>query len=196
LIDVRWDHRISDIRQDDDGVHVVCDTAGGRVEVDAAYAVACAGARSDEIRRMLGLTFDGHSFETASSSATSGRVAGLVARAALPLRPGLESGPAGADPPLPDSTFRIDWQVPGDYDLAAEQASGALERRIGRSSPRRRTNRVAVGVPVPLPGGGPDAGRPGAGGGRLRAPGLAVRRAGPQLRCGRRGDAAWNSPSC
>ena len=32
--------------------------------------------------------------------------------------------------PCPDSTFRIDWQVPADYDLEAEAASGALERRI------------------------------------------------------------------
>src|SRR5690606_37928628 len=30
----------------------------------------------------------------------------------------------------PDSTYRIDWQVPPDFDLAAEEASGALEQRI------------------------------------------------------------------
>jgi hypothetical protein len=32
--------------------------------------------------------------------------------------------------PCPDSTFRIDWQVPPDFDLAAEEASGGLDRRI------------------------------------------------------------------
>jgi pentachlorophenol monooxygenase/3-(3-hydroxy-phenyl)propionate hydroxylase len=32
--------------------------------------------------------------------------------------------------PCPDSSFRIDWQVPADYDLDAETASGALDRRI------------------------------------------------------------------
>jgi 3-(3-hydroxy-phenyl)propionate hydroxylase len=32
--------------------------------------------------------------------------------------------------PCPDGTFRIDWQVPADYDLDAEVASGALDRRI------------------------------------------------------------------
>ena len=32
--------------------------------------------------------------------------------------------------PCPDSTFRIDWQVPGDYDLDAEEASGVLDARI------------------------------------------------------------------
>jgi pentachlorophenol monooxygenase/3-(3-hydroxy-phenyl)propionate hydroxylase len=30
----------------------------------------------------------------------------------------------------PGSTFRIDWQVPGDYDLEGEEASGALDARI------------------------------------------------------------------
>jgi 3-(3-hydroxy-phenyl)propionate hydroxylase len=32
--------------------------------------------------------------------------------------------------PCPDSTFRIDWQVPPDFDLAAEETSGGLDRRI------------------------------------------------------------------
>ena len=35
--------------------------------------------------------------------------------------------------PCPDSTFRIDWQVPADYDLDAEEAV----RRAGRADPRR-----------------------------------------------------------
>ena len=32
--------------------------------------------------------------------------------------------------PCPDSTFRIDWQVPGDYDIEQEESSGALDARI------------------------------------------------------------------
>ena len=32
--------------------------------------------------------------------------------------------------PCPDSTFRIDWQVPSDYDIDAEVADGSLDRRI------------------------------------------------------------------
>ena len=32
--------------------------------------------------------------------------------------------------PCPDSTFRIDWQVPGDYDDDAEAYTGAREARI------------------------------------------------------------------
>jgi 3-(3-hydroxy-phenyl)propionate hydroxylase len=32
--------------------------------------------------------------------------------------------------PCPDSTYRIDWQVPPGYDLDAERTSGALDQRI------------------------------------------------------------------
>ena len=34
--------------------------------------------------------------------------------------------------PCPDSTFRIDWQVPPEYELSVEEASGALDERIRR----------------------------------------------------------------
>ena len=34
--------------------------------------------------------------------------------------------------PCPDSTYRIDWQVPADYDLAEEERTGALDLRIRR----------------------------------------------------------------
>jgi hypothetical protein len=34
--------------------------------------------------------------------------------------------------PQPDSVWRIDWQVPGDYDLAADEASGGLDARVRR----------------------------------------------------------------
>ena len=67
--------------------------------------------------------------------------------------------------PCPDSTFRIDWQVPADYDLDAEV-------RLGRAGPadpcgdRRPSvrDRLEVGVPLPLPLRRPDARRAGAAG--------------------------------
>ena len=41
--------------------------------------------------------------------------------------------------PCPDSTFRIDWQVPPDFDLAAEEASGGAGPAdpAGHRRPRR-----------------------------------------------------------
>ena len=89
--------------------------------------------------------------------------------------------------PCPDSTFRIDWQVPADFDLDAEVASGALDARIRAiigdrayeivwKSVYRFHSRLRR----------PDAGRPGAARRRRRAPGLAVRRPRAQLRGRRR----------
>ncbi|WP_456061871.1 FAD-dependent monooxygenase [Amycolatopsis alkalitolerans] len=128
LIDVRWGHQVVGLRQDANGVTVRC--AGGQ-EVRGAYAVACAGARGDEIRRMLGVSFGGHSFDD--------RFLICDIRADLPgwaherrfhFDPSWNPGRQVLIHPCPDSTFRIDWQVPGGYDVAAEEASGALDRRI------------------------------------------------------------------
>ena len=130
-IDVRWQHRIVGLRQDPRRVVVSCETPRGMVEIEAAYALACTGARADDVREMLGVRFDGHSFDD--------RFLICDIRADLPgwgrerrfyFDPAWNPGRQVLIHPCPDSTFRIDWQVPGDYDLAAEEASGALASRI------------------------------------------------------------------
>lgn len=127
-IDVRWGHRVVDIDQDADGVRLTC--ASGD-EVRADYAVACAGARADEIRDLLGVRFEGHSFDD--------RFLICDIRADLPERAGerrfyfdpqWNPGRQVLIHPCPGSTYRIDWQVPDGFDLAAEEASGALDGRI------------------------------------------------------------------
>ncbi|WP_037069264.1 FAD-dependent monooxygenase [Pseudonocardia acaciae] len=132
LIDARWGHRVTGLAQSDSGVTVTCSTPTGAVETfHKAYAVACAGARAEDLRGMLGVSFDGHSFDD--------RFLICDIRAELPgwarerrfyFDPEWNPGRQVLIHPCPDSTFRIDWQVPGDYDLAAEEAGGALDRRI------------------------------------------------------------------
>jgi 3-(3-hydroxy-phenyl)propionate hydroxylase len=131
LVDLRWGHRVVDVAQDDDGVTVRCETAAGPVEFRAPYLVACGGARSDELRRLLGVSFDGHTFDD--------RFLICDIRADLPgwagerrfyFDPEWNPGRQVLIHPCPDSTFRIDWQVPAGYDLDAEVASGALDARI------------------------------------------------------------------
>lgn len=128
LIDVRWGHRVTGIDQDGDGVTLHC---AGTGPVRADYALACAGARGDEVRRMLGVSFDGHSYDD--------RFLICDIRAHLPgwtderrfyFDPEWNPGRQVLIHPCPDSTFRIDWQVPGDYDLEAEERGGALDARI------------------------------------------------------------------
>jgi len=131
LIDVRWGHRVVDVRQDGDGVTVRAETANGPVDIEAAYAVACAGARADELRERLGVAFEGQSYDD--------RFLICDIRASRPdwaherrfyFDPVWNPGRQVLIHPCPGSTFRIDWQVPAGYDLEGEEASGALDARI------------------------------------------------------------------
>src|ERR1700754_1861776 len=60
LIDVRWGRRIVGLEQDAAGVTLTCADGG---EVRASYVVACPGARCEDLREQLGVSFEGHSFD-------------------------------------------------------------------------------------------------------------------------------------
>ncbi|MBC6462018.1 FAD-dependent monooxygenase [Actinomadura sp. HBU206391] len=128
LIEMRWGHEVSGLTQDADGVTVEC--ANGAV-VQAAYVIACTGARGGVVRRALGLRFAGTSFDD--------RFLICDIRAELPgwederrfhFDPPWNPDRQVLIHPCPGSTYRIDWQVPPGFDLAAEEADGRLDRRI------------------------------------------------------------------
>ncbi|GAA5144833.1 FAD-dependent oxidoreductase [Pseudonocardia eucalypti] len=130
LIDVRWGHRVTEIDQDADGVWV----SGPEFRLRAPFLLVCAGARADGLRAGLGVSFEGHSFED--------RFLICDIRAELPdwarerrfyFDPVWNPGRQVLIHPCPGGEYRIDWQVPPDYDasaLAADTASGALDQRI------------------------------------------------------------------
>ncbi|GAA2796280.1 FAD-dependent monooxygenase [Saccharopolyspora taberi] len=131
LVDVRWGHEVTGIEQGADGVVLTCATSGGEVRVKGGWAVACAGARGEAVRRMLGVGFGGRSFDD--------RFLICDIRTDLPdwaderrfyFDPAWNPGRQVLIHPSPDSTFRIDWQVPAGYDPDAEEVSGALDARI------------------------------------------------------------------
>jgi 2-polyprenyl-6-methoxyphenol hydroxylase-like FAD-dependent oxidoreductase len=135
LIDVRWGHHVIGIEQDDEQVTLVClagpaDTPR-EVRISGAYLVVCAGAKSDEVRAMLGLTFDGQTFtDQFLICDIRTEMPGWEQERRFYFDPPWNPGRQVLIHPCPNSTFRIDWQVPPEYDLAAEEASGALEARI------------------------------------------------------------------
>ncbi|TMR98434.1 FAD-dependent monooxygenase [Nonomuraea basaltis] len=127
LIDVCWDHHVTGIAQDEQGVTLHC----GNRAVQASYVVACAGARGDDIRRMLGVRFDGRSFDD--------RFLICDIRTDLPgwanerrfyFDPPWNPGRQVLIHPCPDSTFRIDWQVPAGEDGAVGVDPGGRDARI------------------------------------------------------------------
>ncbi|KAA9150271.1 pentachlorophenol monooxygenase [Amycolatopsis acidicola] len=128
LIDVRWGHRVCGLAQDSGGVTLTCEN-GQQIRAD--YVVACAGARGEEIRRALGVRFDGHSFDDRFLICDiRAELPGWAAERRFYFDPEWNPGRQVLIHPCPGSTFRIDWQVPSSYDLAGEERAGALDRRI------------------------------------------------------------------
>ncbi|WP_430334744.1 FAD-dependent monooxygenase [Rhodococcus sp. ACT016] len=131
LIDVRWGHAVERIDQDASGVRLECTTATGTVTVAADYAVLATGSRSSELRRQLGVGFPGRSFDDKFLICDiQADIPGWASERRFYFDPEWNPGRQVLIHPCPDSTFRIDWQVPGDYDLDTEAESGALDTRI------------------------------------------------------------------
>ena len=123
-IDVRWGHRVTGIDQDEDGVTVGCLNGA---TFRGSYAVACPGPRSDDLRSMLGLSFPGESFEDyflICDIRTD--LPGWETERRFYFDPEWNPGRQVLIHPCPGSTFRIDWQVPADFDLAVEEAPRAV----------------------------------------------------------------------
>ncbi|SFB41343.1 pentachlorophenol monooxygenase/3-(3-hydroxy-phenyl)propionate hydroxylase [Amycolatopsis marina] len=131
LIDVRWGHRVTALDQRADGVVFSCATTAGSVDIEAAYAVACAGARGEDIRRMLGVGFAGQSFDDRFLICDiEADLPGWAHERRFYFDPRWNPGRQVLIHPCPESRFRIDWQVAGDFDLDEEEACGALDARI------------------------------------------------------------------
>jgi 3-(3-hydroxy-phenyl)propionate hydroxylase len=128
LVDLRWEHQAVHIDQAATGVDVRC--ADGTL-LRGSYLVVCAGSRCDELRRMLGVSFEGHSFDDRFLICDIRTdLPGWATERRFYFDPTWNPGRQVLIHPCPGSTFRIDWQVPAGYDLDAEAASGALDTRI------------------------------------------------------------------
>lgn len=131
LVDLRFNHRVVALTQDRVGVEVNVTTDGGPHRLRAAWMVAADGAHG-AVRRLLGVGFPGHSF------ADQFLIADIRAELPFPnerrfyFDPEWNPGRQVLVHEQPDSVWRIDWQVPADYDLVAERACGALDARIHR----------------------------------------------------------------
>ncbi|MEU4374351.1 FAD-dependent monooxygenase [Pseudonocardia alni] len=128
LVDLRWGHDVVGVEQSADGVAVTLD-GGGRVA--GSFVVVCAGARGEALRELLGVTFEGTSFDDRFLICdVRADLPGWATERRFHFDPAANPGRQVLVHPCPDSTFRIDWQVPAGYDLDAETASGALDARI------------------------------------------------------------------
>ena len=124
-----WDSRVTALEQAPDGVTVLADAPTGPVRVSADYLVGADGSRST-VRGAVGIGFPGH------SHADQFLIADVRADLAFPderrffFDPPWNPGRTVLVHPQPGSVWRIDWQVPAEFDLEAERASGRLDQRI------------------------------------------------------------------
>jgi len=129
LIDLRFKNRVTGVAQTEDGVRIEIDTPDGGYTLDAAYLIACDGARS-ALRGMLGLDFDGELFEDRFL------IADIEMRADTPperwfwFEPPFHPGQSALLHKQPDDIYRIDLQLGWDADPEREKRPENVIPRI------------------------------------------------------------------
>ncbi|MDN5854515.1 MAG: FAD-dependent monooxygenase, partial [Actinomycetia bacterium] len=98
--------------------------------IRASYVVVCAGPSCSDLCARLGVTFEGHSFDDRFLTCDVRAELEQPAERHFHFDPAWNPGRQVLIHPCPGSSYRIDWQVPPDFDLDTEIATGGLDRRI------------------------------------------------------------------
>jgi 3-(3-hydroxy-phenyl)propionate hydroxylase len=130
LIELRYGTGVTDITQNDNDPSdpVTVELSDGS-QLHATFVVGCDGARS-VVRKAIGARFDGMSFDEQFLIADIRCDLGFGNERRFYFDPSWNPGRQVLVHPCPDGVWRIDWQVPADYDAEAEQTTGGLDRRI------------------------------------------------------------------
>ncbi len=132
-VQTSWGHELVAIEQTGAQVTARFRCRDGETEVAGSYLVAATGARSNAVRDQLGVTFAGETFDDQFLICDiKADLAGWETERRFYFDPEWNPGRQVLIHACPDSTYRIDWQVPGDYDLAEDEAAGGLDERIRR----------------------------------------------------------------
>lgn len=129
LTAIRYDHTVTGLSEDDDGITVTAASPEGEVELRADYVVAADGAHSPS-RALLDIDFCGHSFDDLFLICDIRAQLDFEHERRFFFDPDWNPERQVLIHPQADSVWRIDWQVPPDFDLEEEQRSGALDARI------------------------------------------------------------------
>ncbi|MEI2825060.1 MAG: FAD-dependent monooxygenase [Dermatophilaceae bacterium] len=132
LITEKWGHTVEAVEQDADSITLVCRLADGTLErITGAYCIAAPGNKGHLVRDMVGMSFEGETFEDQFLICDiRTTLPGWEFERRFYFDPEWNPGRQVLIHPCPDSTYRIDWQVPPAYDVEAEEKSGALDARI------------------------------------------------------------------
>lgn len=127
LVDLHYDQAVVSVTTDDDGVSVSTSDTVYR----GTHCVAADGARST-VRDLLGLPFDGMSFDERFLIADIRADLGFTQpERRFYFDPPWNPGRQVLLHPQPGGVWRIDWQVPADFDLDEEDLDGRIRAITG-----------------------------------------------------------------
>ncbi|MGN9841807.1 FAD-dependent monooxygenase [Nonomuraea sp. H19] len=128
LIEVRWNHEVTGLTQDACGVTVHC----GQRLLRAPYVLACAGARAQQVRQSLGVSFDGETFDDQFLICDiKADLPGWENERRFYFDPVWNPGRQVLIHPCPGGTFRIDWQIAPDFIPTKTDISRKIRQIIG-----------------------------------------------------------------
>lgn len=136
LIDLRWKNKITGISQSGESCTVTVETPDGAYHLNAAYAVACDGARSP-VRSMLGLELEGRFFEERFLIADVEMKIEQPSERWFWFEPEFHPGQSALLHKQPDNIYRIDLQLGPDADpeleATPERVIPRIEKAVGHS---------------------------------------------------------------
>jgi len=117
-VDIRWGHKVSDVRADDEDCLLTVETQDGSYQMRANYVLACDGSNST-IRRLLGLDFEGQVFEDNFLIADVRFKQSRPSERWFWFDPPFNPGKSALLHKQPDDVWRMDFQLGWDIDRAA-----------------------------------------------------------------------------
>lgn len=128
-IELRGRTRVDAVTELDDHVLVDLMTPDGPYQIEAAYIVACDGARSP-VRDMMGLGFEGRVFEDNFLIADVKMTADFPTERWFWFEPWFKSGDSALLHKQPDDIWRIDFQLGWDIDREEELKEANIRARV------------------------------------------------------------------
>jgi 2-polyprenyl-6-methoxyphenol hydroxylase-like FAD-dependent oxidoreductase len=134
LIDLRRGHRVTAITDDPGAprVEVSAERADGPdVTIGGSHLIGADGPRST-VRDLIGAGFPGRSYPDQFLICDISADLPFGSERRFYFDPAWNPGRQVLVHQCPAGTWRIDWQVPADFDFAAERASGGLDARVSQ----------------------------------------------------------------
>jgi 3-(3-hydroxy-phenyl)propionate hydroxylase len=131
LLELRWRNRVTAVDPHPDHALLTVDTPEGPYRIAAEWVVAADGARST-VRRLLGIPFEGETFEDQFLIADVRMTAPFPSERWFWFDPPFHAGRSALLHKQPDDVWRIDLQLAPEADAEREKRPEAVVPRIER----------------------------------------------------------------